>query len=372
MNKKSILGKVTNNYLTHTRENKGITLIALVITIVILLILAGISISVLTNTGLFEKAKYAKKKSDDAVLTQNAKLDEYEDEINKYLEGQTKGDNNQGESVTASTIANSSNKDEYYGKIVSGYYPKNDSQINWKILYADSSNIYLIADDYLEKSILPKGTNAKGESVGNKPINQVTGFPKSVALSNVLENYPTGSGRITDSTIKKLNNSYFSQNYSSTNSNMKAVAYMLDKNAWSSFEDRGGVTSYVVGGPTIEILLESYNKKYGTCYQAKAMSESNSVGYKLSYDGGKNWGDALPNLNTKNNPYGSNSTDALGMFLASPIFSGINDDSGIYMFLLNDGVISKGNPPCGFRPMACLKSGVVLKKNGNGFLISRN
>ena len=67
MNKKSTLGKVTNNYLTHTRENKGITIIALVITIVILLILAGISISVLTNTGLFEKAKYAKKKSDDAV-----------------------------------------------------------------------------------------------------------------------------------------------------------------------------------------------------------------------------------------------------------------------------------------------------------------
>ena len=32
-----------------------------------------------------EKAKYAKKKSDDAVLTQNAKLDEYEDEINKYF-----------------------------------------------------------------------------------------------------------------------------------------------------------------------------------------------------------------------------------------------------------------------------------------------
>ena len=44
------------------RENKGITLVALVITIVILLILAGISISVLTNTGIFQKAKDAKGK----------------------------------------------------------------------------------------------------------------------------------------------------------------------------------------------------------------------------------------------------------------------------------------------------------------------
>ena len=42
-------------------REKGITLIALVITIVILLILAGIAISALTQTGLFEKAKQADK-----------------------------------------------------------------------------------------------------------------------------------------------------------------------------------------------------------------------------------------------------------------------------------------------------------------------
>ena len=41
-----------------TRENKGITLVALVITIVILLILAGISIQAITNTGLSEALKY--------------------------------------------------------------------------------------------------------------------------------------------------------------------------------------------------------------------------------------------------------------------------------------------------------------------------
>ena len=43
--------------------NKGITLVALVITIIILLILAGISISALTNTGIFAKAKDAQSKS---------------------------------------------------------------------------------------------------------------------------------------------------------------------------------------------------------------------------------------------------------------------------------------------------------------------
>ena len=66
-------------------KNKGITLVALVITIIILLILAGISISALTNTGIFGKAKDAKQKSADAELDQNTKLDEYENEIDNYL-----------------------------------------------------------------------------------------------------------------------------------------------------------------------------------------------------------------------------------------------------------------------------------------------
>ena len=42
--------------------NKGITLVALVITIIILLILATISIQALTQTGLFKKQMRLKKK----------------------------------------------------------------------------------------------------------------------------------------------------------------------------------------------------------------------------------------------------------------------------------------------------------------------
>lgn len=66
-------------------KNKGITLVALIVTIIILLILAGISISTLTNTGIFEKVKEAKKASENAEKEQNQVLDEYEGKINKYL-----------------------------------------------------------------------------------------------------------------------------------------------------------------------------------------------------------------------------------------------------------------------------------------------
>ena len=66
------------------KNQKGITLVALVITIIILLILAGISISTLTNTEIFEKAKDAKEKSEVAEKQQSETLDSYEKELNKY------------------------------------------------------------------------------------------------------------------------------------------------------------------------------------------------------------------------------------------------------------------------------------------------
>ena len=72
------------------RNTKGITLIALVITIIILLILAGISISTLTNQGLFKNAKTAQNATEKAEAEQGKVLNEYEDEINKYLENDDK------------------------------------------------------------------------------------------------------------------------------------------------------------------------------------------------------------------------------------------------------------------------------------------
>lgn len=74
-------------------QQKAITLVALVITIVILLILAGISISTLTNTGIFEKAKEAKGKSENAEKEQGQILDDYEKELNKYTSKELTAEN---------------------------------------------------------------------------------------------------------------------------------------------------------------------------------------------------------------------------------------------------------------------------------------
>ena len=67
---------------TKFKESKGITLIALVITIIVLLILAGVSIAMLTGeNGILTQAQRAKSETENAAKNEAAMLDEY----NKYL-----------------------------------------------------------------------------------------------------------------------------------------------------------------------------------------------------------------------------------------------------------------------------------------------
>ena len=82
-------------------KRKGITLVALVITIIILLILAGISILALTNQGLFKNAQKAKETTEEAQRKETALLDQYESELNKYVEnGRWDGKVNKPELMT--------------------------------------------------------------------------------------------------------------------------------------------------------------------------------------------------------------------------------------------------------------------------------
>ena len=64
----------------------GITLIALVITIIVLLILAGVSIAMLTGqNGILTQAQKAKTETENAAKNEAGILNDYEDKINKAL-----------------------------------------------------------------------------------------------------------------------------------------------------------------------------------------------------------------------------------------------------------------------------------------------
>lgn len=76
MKEKSTLKDVANNYLTHTMKSKGVTLIALAVTIVVMLILAGVTISVLNGeNGIVKQAQKAKEESKIKELKEKVRID---------------------------------------------------------------------------------------------------------------------------------------------------------------------------------------------------------------------------------------------------------------------------------------------------------
>lgn len=186
--------------------------------------------------------------------------------------------------------------------------------------------------------------------------------------------YATGTTRITD-LVKKLNKSYFEQNLTSENENMKAIAYMLDTKAWSDFKDNTGNAVYAVGGPSIEMLINSYNQKHNVSYKAEVkLSVEDSVnvdGYQISHDNGTTWAHSYSDMLDTNDSLYVNDTEinnAYGYWVASP---SAYDSNYIIDVLHNGGIGSCGYKDNirAFRPLICLNSNVQLQESGDGFII---
>ena len=119
---------------TKENLNKGIPLVALVITIIILLILAGVAITALTQTGLFENAKQAKNAMENAQNEENTILSDYSSEINEYISS------NRNDKENSQSLINKD--DGIYNKSEGGYI-FNTSQNN--ITYT-SNNIITLSE----------------------------------------------------------------------------------------------------------------------------------------------------------------------------------------------------------------------------------
>ena len=392
------------------KERKGITLIALVITIIVLLILTGVSIAMLTGqNGILTQAQNSKQATEKAEVKERAQTDivgvQTETQsteiskialkgiLNKYFEnvpddlksdteitakaeyGGSKmkiSDIYSGEIVDrymAADIANATQEDKQnlYGATVTGYTLPSETttDVGWKIFYADNSNIYLIADNYVERNNLPNSTTESGVVTANKPNDgdSNNSMARSANIKNILGDY-SGSSRITDSRLKLLNNDYFSKNYSSTGENMKAVAYMMDTKAWNSKFLDSNKADYCIGGPSVELLFKSYNEKYKTAFESQASSAN---GYQIRKTSpSDSWANNVYSMLSTSDPlYVIPSTfDAYAYWVASPSANGTNavmlvnynGDVNINYYGIN------GN---GFRPLVCLKSNIKLQKVSN-------
>lgn len=385
-----------NKDFVHAKNNKGITLVALVVTIIVLLILAGVTIMTLFgDNGLINMADKARRETENSQANAIAGLGSLTNEMNSILNGSgtgggtgtgTGGDTEGGGSgggdgtgISASAIATATNKNAYYGKKVNytvtdttvqqaleGQTTLYSEGVTWQLFYADSNNIYLIASDYVPVSTLPQPIGADGTK-GTKPANGNTNYPLAAQFTNVLSSY-AGSARITNTKLQALNSKYHKyltdNSTSSKNKNMKAVAYMMDTEAWSSFKGTGA--EYVIGGPTVEMLMKSYNEYKGLTgsseYQTRVTS---TTGYEISKDGGANWETyyiGMLSANPANNMYVKTtySNRANAYWLASP-------SAYLSDFVMNvsyHGPVGRNGyneDALGFRPVVSLSSEVLLK-----------
>ena len=267
--------------------------------------------------------------------------------------------------INARKILN--NPQKYYGAYVN-YVPYNtlSEEYKWRIFYATNENIFLISSDYINVDDLP----TTGQ--GNKPLNENTNYPKAATFKKIINDY-SGSTSIAED-MKWFNKDYFNNEYVSTNTNMRAVAYMLDKTIWTNKFIGNGI-EYVIGGPSLEMVLTSYNQKNNldNSYQFKAVSYE---GYLFSHDNGENFysamsfKDTLKYLTKGEKLYnGLSSNSQTGYWLSTP-----SSGSGAsYPYNTQSLYNISGNGSIhnlyyyisfiGFRPIICLKSNVKLKNS---------
>ena len=249
------------------KNDKGITLIALVITIIVLIILAGISIRLLLgDNGIIRKAQDAGERYKVAVNEEEQKLSNVENAIDRIWQGLGLDDNPQGGgnppviSIDTGPLGAPVNI-ENYGRLVRNY---DAAGLKWRLFYEDSNNVYLISEsqdgDYPVSNYYPLVSSSgskyyaidesyvSGESVSQqgKDLLPLLGGATSSSVGNIQIGTNSSGTNLLTSSNKNLN--------------IFATAYLCDTRddgPWTSYKT--GVAAWAMGAPTIELYVASYN-----------------------------------------------------------------------------------------------------------------
>ncbi len=398
-------------------NKRGISLIVLIVTIIVIIILAAVVILTLSKNNPVESARKARFMEDvrsfqdelalsvskDYVTKKENRNEKFNatdfDDMKNYIPSFTKDYKDKFTIQEDELVYNKDNVTEnekkcldelgigtkkenfakkvaedpktYYGKYVINYTTDHSETENavekWQIFHSDGENIYLIADDYIDGQYAPNGK--KGNSIRKNNTNYQLSF------DNVYNDYEGSQNIIKDSKAKKWIE-WVDSYPNSTNENIRAVAYMLDtsENVWGKYA--GSKAKYAIGGPTLEMFVESYNKSHDANLACKEMTD---VGYKIGYTHGNynNYLTGLPN-------YGIGFNDTLyvikdiskaeGVWLSSPVCTNVKYYNLMRIYYSSRGTIyvnflSSKESKLGFRPVVCLKSDISLKASGEDFVI---
>ena len=379
------------------RKNKGITLIALIITIVILLILLAVSIDLVIDGKIFNSAEKAVNGTNAKVAQEQTRIDELMEEWNRLEQNQcahTWGEEKITKAATCTetgtktrtctkcgkvetvtiqalghnlingvctrcgvnfvmTASDVANKPSIYGSTVTNY---NANGIEWKVFYATTDRIYLIASDYVHYSKL---TNAykNGASCYNTGTHPYSYYWASRGTSLETTGRQDGIFMATGYTLN------------SSNDNSKCVSGLLNTNNWTDFVDMN-YADYAIGGPTLNMYIASWNAKgYTTLY-----TNTNTKGYYVGtsanptiYYSVNMSSDTAGYADTLYYPHQSDYSNCYAYLLAATSAIGKTDILRVFC----TGYVSPGSAGysyngCGVRPLVSLKSGVTLQENSDG------
>jgi hypothetical protein len=332
------------------RNKRGITLVALVITIIVLLILAGITISLtIGEGGIITIAQQAGVNYATAETTELRDLD--------YL-------------IPLSMQITADNYGDYVNYPVNvGSGPDETAyKTDWRIFYSDGEYVYLIASYLLKNSEVPEGTTMKGFTPTEEE-----GYTEERPYTTDWEGkLPIYKEITTDVATRYKFNFRYNGSYNNGCNNMKCVSELLDTTKWTKFVD----TKYAVdavGTPTLEMWVASWNEKgYTRLYCNNSRQQGYYIGKEsLSNKITEEWenyryvsGLSITDLLYFPSTILSTSTGGY-YWLASPSANGGND----LMVVGYEGQIKASyhrNYSLSVRPVVCLKANITAKQDENG------
>ena len=253
------------------------------------------------------------------------------------------------------------NAKSFYGSKVTNYTCDGTGVSIWRIFYADNENIYLIADDYISINDAPKGKSGTALYKNNTDYR--------LSFNNVYEDYSGSSWILENSKAKKWLNKYFNYtadngttypNKTSENSNIRAVAFMMDTSdgVWGKWAN-SNFAEYAIGAPTLEMYVKSYRDSHPESNISCDVTGTN--GYTYLYASGLEASDENNEIYIK-----TSEEKAYAMWLASPS----SHDSGnlvtAYFFGNVYSYTSYSSSGSGLRPLVCLRSSIQLEKVQEG------
>ena len=234
-------------------RQKGITLIALVVTVVVLIILATVSIlAVFGDNGIIARAQKVKDAHEEGKADEANTLEDYASYIDSYNPGVNIIMGNEKIKITKKNVQN------YLGKIVTNYEPTVDT-----IKFGDKD--YIVSKTYRLYYIDFEGKYGKKDTIYLKA--DYSG--EEYSLSDIDT---TTISSINDENVKlkELNPSLYAKDVVSPSEelvHMNKITFLTNANNWKKLGE--GVDSeisnkinYVIGAPSLEMMVDSYNMCY--------------------------------------------------------------------------------------------------------------